>query len=79
LLICICLILKRKYLTYICLYKVLLSNKRRKKGCYYKAICKRFIIKYQIRVNITDYISLILNALKSNAKLNAKLNACMQA
>ena len=71
--------LKRKYLTYICLCKVLLSNKRRRKGCYYKAICKRFIVKCQIKVNATDYISLILNALKLNTKLNAKLNAYIQA
>jgi hypothetical protein len=56
-----------------------LSNKRRRKGCYYKAICKRFIVKCQIKVNATDYISLILNALKLNTKLNAKLNAYIQA
>jgi len=32
---------------------------------------KRFIVKCRIGVNATNYISLMPNALKSNAKLNA--------
>ena len=55
---------------------LLLYKRKRKEGCYYKAICKRrFVIKCQIRVNVTNCINLILNALKSNTKFNAKLNA----
>jgi len=62
-------------LTCIYLYKVLLSYKKRRKGCRCKAICRRFIVKCQIGVNATDYISSMLNALKSNAKLNARVQA----
>ena len=45
------LVLKRRYLTCICLCKMLSSCKRkRKEGCYYKAICKRrFIVKCRKR------------------------------
>jgi len=36
---------------------------------------KRFVVKCQIGVNATDYISSMPNTLKSNAKLNARVQA----
>ena len=75
LLVCTRLVSKKEYPTRARLCRMLSSNERRKGGCHCKAICRRFVVKCRIGVNATDCISLMPNALKSNAELNARVQA----
>jgi hypothetical protein len=71
---------KKEYLTRVRLCKGSCRVREKGKDAIIRQSCKRrFVVKCRIGVNATDYISLMPNALKSNAKLNAKLNARVQA